>query len=72
MYEYFIESWNITIFLQPTIRSRDNPIQKYETNFLTKIVVLKKRDFANQNMIKRLLNKLFQAFFNLTTKAQSL
>ena len=68
MYEYFIKSWNIKIFLQPTIRN--NPIQKYETNFLTKIVVLKKRDFANQNMIKRLLNKLFQAFFNLTTKAQ--
>ena len=72
MYKYFIESWNITIFLQPTIRSRDNPIKKYETNFLTKIVVLKKRDFANQNMSKRLLNKLFQAFFNLTIKAQSL
>ena len=70
MYEYFIKSWNIKILLQPTIRSRDNPIQRYETNILTKIVVLKKRDFANQNMIKRLLNKLFQVFFNLTTKAQ--
>ena len=72
MYEYFIESWNITIFLQPTIRSRDNPIQNYETNILTKIVVLKKRDFANQNMSKCLLNNLFQAFFTLTVKVQSL
>ena len=72
MYEYFIESWNITIFLQPTIQSRDNPIKKSETNILTKIVVLKKRDFANQNMSKRLLNNLFQAFFTLTVKVQSL
>ena len=72
MYEYFIESWNITIFLQPTIGSRDNPIQKSETNILTKIVVLKKRDFANQNMSIRLLNNLFQAFFTLTTEVQSL
>ena len=68
LFEYFIYSFNLTIFIKQTIRSRNNSIQKTETNILTKNVVLKIQDFVNQNINIRLSNNLFQAYFTKTTK----
>ena len=68
LFEYFIYSFNLTIFIPPTIRFHDNSIQKTETNILTKNVVLKIEDFVNPNINKRLSNNLLQAYFTKTTK----
>ena len=67
-FQYFIYSFNLTIFIPSTIRFCDNFIQKTVTNILMKNVVLKIEDFVNPNINKRLSNNLLQAYFTKTTK----